>query len=121
MRSAMACTSCIRCEMNKIATPRRFRSRSTSNMASTCLLVKAEVASSRIRSLGLRNRALAISTSCRSARDSSDADAADAVQYGACIIIGGTLQKPEARSRRGDHDVVANGQVRHQRQLLEHA
>ena len=87
IRSATASISYMRCEMNRTPHPELRSRRMTSNTFSARSAVSAEVASSRMRRRGLRWIALAISTSCRSARgrseisaDETDMVAADAVQ-----------------------------------------
>ena len=66
--SASSAISCMRWEMNRSARPSSRKRFKTTNTLATSAAVKAEVASSRMRTRGLRASALAISTICR--RDS---------------------------------------------------
>ena len=64
-RSAISCTSASRWEINTTASPRFFRSRTTSNSLPVSVLVRLLVGSSMITSLASRAMARAISTICR--------------------------------------------------------
>ena len=95
---------------------------------STSAAVSAEVASSRIRILGLRASALAISTIWRRDSESSPTGALGwmssaptrAGALGDPALLA-TVDQAGLEGRLGDRDVVGDGEVGQERQLLEHA